>query len=292
MDPHARLSKPGTKARRLQDVALAELAKHAAAGTLPTSNRFVYYELEQQGVISKVRTGARRSDQDLQGALLYLREHGFVPWDAIVDETRAVTHWRCAPTVRAYLIDTLDVARIDPWGDVKPILITEVRTVAGVLRRGVAQDYLVDVVPTNGQCHGFLITEVVPIFRALLDAGRQPLPLYVGDFDLSGNYIEQHTRRVLERELGVKLPWERLAITEAQTVTLRAQGVEPIDKTDRRFKGRAGQHLAFEAEALGQGVLEQLLRERLDALLPEPLADVLEREARERAALRRRLTRR
>lgn len=231
------LSKPGTKARYLQDAALAELAKHAAAGTLPTSNRFLFYELEQAGTISKVRAGARRADQDLQDALLYLREHGFVPWDAIVDETRAVTHWRCAPTIREYLIDTLDVARIDPWGDVKPIVITEART-------------------------------------------------------LSGNYIEQHTRRVLERALGVALPWERLAITEAQTVTLRAQGVEPIDKTDRRFKGRGGQHLVYEAEALGQGVLEQLLRERLDALLPEPLADVLAREERERAALRRELTRR
>jgi len=37
-----------------------------------------------------------------------------------------------------------------------------------------------------------------------------------------------------------------------------------------------------EAEALGQGTIQQLVRDALDALLPEPLDDVLEREAEQR----------
>ncbi len=153
------------------------------------------------------------------------------------------------------------LARIDPWRDMKPIVITEARTVGGVLQRRVAPEYLVPVAALIGQCTGFLMTEVIPMLRAWLAVGRQPRPLYIGDYDLSGNMIEEHTRTVLERELGITLIWERLAITEAQTVTLREQGIEPIEKTDRRFKGRRGKHLAFEAEALGQDVIEGLLRD-------------------------------
>ena len=45
----------------------------------------MHYEAEQRGVVSKVRTGARRTDQDLGDAL---RERGIIPLDWIVDETR------------------------------------------------------------------------------------------------------------------------------------------------------------------------------------------------------------
>jgi len=76
--------------------------------------------------------------------------------------------------------------------------------------------------------------------------------LYIGDFDLTGNSIEAHTREVLAREVCGELLWERIAITEAQTITLRAQGLEPIAKTDQRFSD-GHPHLAYEAEALGQG---------------------------------------
>jgi hypothetical protein len=46
----------------------------------------------------------------------------------------------------------------------------------------------------------------------------------------------------------------------------------------RRYK-------AIECEAVGQAVLERMLRRALDALLPEPLADVQLREARQRRAM-------
>jgi hypothetical protein len=43
--------------------------------------------------------------------------------------------------------------------------------------------------------------------------------------------------------------------------------------------------LAVEVEALGQADLVGLVRSQLDAVLPEPLEDVLERERREREAV-------
>ena len=285
-----RLSRPGTKARRLQDLLLMQWGKHQAEGTLPTNLRFMLYELEQQGAFSKVRTGTRRSDQDWGDQLTILRERGFILWDDIIDESRHATTWRCAPTITEFVIDSLDRSRIDPWrGVVRPIILCEARTVGGVLNRRLGPEYCVSVAPTNGQSKGFLMTEVAALFRA-----RPARGLYIGDFDLCGNDIERNTRRVLEQDAGLgELLWERVAITEEQTEMLRAQGMEPIQKTDGRFKDKHP-HLAYEAEALGQAALEALLRDRLDGLLPEPLDRVLERESQQRtkvARLLRTLTR-
>jgi hypothetical protein len=54
----------------------------------------------------------------------------------------------------------------------------------------------------------------------------------------------------------------------------------------RYIKIAGGTHLAVETEALSQRIIVEILRNRLDQLLPEPLTRVLERESRERTALR------
>ena len=71
-----------------------------------------------------------------------------------------------------------------------------------------------------------------------------------------------------------KLDWERLALTADQ---VRNYGLTPIIKPDRRFKN-GGAHEAVETEALSQRLIVQIVRDRLDALLPEPLDAVKARE--------------
>ena len=48
---------------------------------LPTSVRFIYYELVQRGVVEKKKpdAGGRRPDQDVQEAITRLRAIGLVP---------------------------------------------------------------------------------------------------------------------------------------------------------------------------------------------------------------------
>ena len=64
-------------------------------------------------------------------------------------------------------------------------------------------------------------------------------------------------------------------------------GAHPRWKEDkRRKKDSPGRwYEAWEAESLGQGTIVRLVREALDDVLPEPLADVLERERVEQARL-------
>ena len=110
-------------------------------------------------------------------------------------------------------------------------------------------------------------------------AGGEREVLYIGDHEVGGpaDSIEGNTRRVLEQEIGHNLRWTRIALTQAQVDANPRLMRLVITKTDKRFKPPR-QYQAIECEAVGQRVLERLLREALDSRLPEPLAAIEERE--------------
>jgi hypothetical protein len=258
-----------TKIGALRELLVALLREHERDDTIPTNARFLYYELVQRGQLSKEKTGARRPDQDLHDALTDVREDSRIPWDWIVDETRSLDDYTGYRSIKEGVLAKLPYIELDPWRGRAPMNLTESRSLAGVLRDIVAE-YRARISSTNGQCGGHLRTRVAPELRP----GDRVL--YLGDFDLSGGQIEDNTRRV-EREVGGSLQWERLALTREQ---VEQYGLPVIIKRDRRFKdGRP--HEAVETEAISQRVLIDILRARLDALLPEPLARVQERERRQ-----------
>jgi hypothetical protein len=263
-----------SKAAQLREALLRLLEEHRRDGALPTSGRFLFYELVARGIVSKAPTGKRRADQDMTEALTQLRENGDIPWDWIVDETRSLESYRGSPTISEGVLDTLAFIRLDPWrGDV-PLILTESRSLAGCLRP-LATEYAIRIAPTNGQCGGFLHTDIAPILRPL------DRVIYLGDLDLCGGDIEANTRNVLEQETG-ELEWERLALTEEQA---GRYNLPRITKNDRRFKNGRGVHEAIETEALSQRIIIEIVRNRLEELLPEPLESVQERAERERDEL-------
>lgn len=270
------ISAPDTKRGILQRACLDLLAEHERDGALPTSIRFLYYELVQRGIVSKTRTGARRTDQDTIDALTRLREAGRIPWDWIVDETRSLDDYAGDPTIKQGVIDRLSFIHLDPWRGRAPMILTESRATAGVLRSTVSE-YAARISATNGQVAGHLRTAIAPQLRP----GDRAL--YLGDYDLAGGQIEDNTRRVLEQEIGGPLQWERVALTREQ---VEEHDLPVIIKSDRRYSdGRP--HEAVETEALRQTVLVDILRAHLDALLPEPLSRVHERAERQRRIIRR-----
>jgi hypothetical protein len=268
------LSSSDCERGKLQRICLDLLREHRDQGDdgLPTNNRFLGYELMQRQVIKKQNEkGKRRGDQNMHEALTHLRETGIVPWQWL---DARLTEW--AMTMVEY-------ARLNPWKGRAPKVITESRAVAGVLGN-LADQYCVDVFPTGGQCGGWLHTVVAPQLEP------DDRVFYAGDLDLSGGQIETNTRAVLERLIGGELDWTRIALTEDQVdeYDLRQWA---ITKLDRRYKPPK-RHQAIECEALKQHVIVDIVRDQLNLLLPEPLEDVLEREARQRrriaAMLRRR----
>jgi hypothetical protein len=266
----------GTRAAALQRACLERMLAHKASGSLPTSATFIFYELEGLGVVTKnpinSRTGEPRKRTDRQNvsdALMALREAETIPWGWISDETRSVSVWEYTDNVDDLVDDALTAGRLDLWdGNPPPLIITESRSLKGVLEQ-LAYEYLVPIGATNGQTGGFLHTDVIP----LLEADDRRI-LYLGDLDHQGGQIEENTRHVLVRELCRELDWQRLAITEEQVAERK---LTPVKKADRRYRpARVAD--AWETEALGQDTVVTLVRERLDELLPEPIADVRVRE--------------
>ena len=88
------------------------LAQHRQEDTLPTSARFLYYELVTLRVISKEKTGKRRPDQNMIDALTDLRERGEIPWDWIVDETRSIEDYTGFPTIKEGALAYLEIIRL------------------------------------------------------------------------------------------------------------------------------------------------------------------------------------
>jgi hypothetical protein len=288
----SRLSKPQTKAGRLQREALAVLDEHAATGALPTSIRFVFYELEHLEVVRKhdpSRDRTRRTvgwpagEQDLIDAIRELRIRGVIPWSWIADDTRELREWNYANSTREFLLDRLETLRLDCWdGKPPPLILCESRTFGGVLQRTLAPEYLCPIAATNGMVLGFLHTDIVPILE-----NNERQVLYIGDLDLSGEKIEANTQRVLERALDRKLDWTRIALTEKQR---DEHGLSEVWKTDKRYGEEGGKgYWAIEVEALGQTFVTDLIGKHLDDLLPKPLDDVQKHEADERQKWAKRL---
>ena len=295
---------PGTKAGRLRQALLDLLAEHERDGTIPTNCQFLWYELEQRGVVDKTKRrghpGVKRGmDQDLNEALTWLRKNGHVDWEDIEDETRETYMYPSFPSIRDGLIAEVPWIHLDPWDGDPPYMITESRSLAGALR-AVAEEYRVPTAPTNGQTGGFLHNDVAP------SLDDYQTVLYLGDADLAGRDIEGNTRRVLEEYQP--LNWERLLITREQldevrtrpdgsTYTLWDQRIRKIDGRHKGrdccrgngLDGRGAGHDAVEAEALTQRTIVDILRTRLDELLEErgvSLEDVHVRARTERAAMR------
>jgi hypothetical protein len=174
------------------------------------------------------------------------------------------------------VLTTLPRVTLDPWRGRVPLILTESRSLAGVLRH-IVREYRARSAATNGQCGGFLRTDVAPTLKPGDEVG------YLGDLDLSGSHIEENTRRVLEREIGGALSWERIALTRLQVA---AYSLPVIIKHDRRYRD-GDPHEAVETEAISQRVLIDILRAYLTNLLSEPLERVLEREQRQRVRIAR-----
>lgn len=250
------------------------LRAHEAERSLPTSVRFIYYELVQHNPAALVHGGkVRTAGQLVSEALMWLRRHEIVPWNWIVDESRHVTTYTYAATVREYVRDALRYARLDLWaGAAPPLLLCESRTFGGVLERTLAPEYLCRVAATGGQVGGFLHTDLVPI----LEEGDQVL--YIGDYNLAGEQIEANTRKVLEAEVGPS-SWERVALLPEH-----AEGLPQITKKDNRYRPPRP-YQSVEVEAYGQSTVTALVRAALDARLPEPLDDVRVRQIHEKDAM-------
>ena len=280
-----------TPTGRLRRVVFDVWNQHKLDKMLPTSIRFLFYELIGFGHMSKedkfiVRDGKtvkrRRTDsQILTDVLTELRVKKFIPWADITDETRDVDVPRHTRTIADALHSIWRYVEIDWWeGAAAPLIICESRSLRGPLNP-LAAEFQMPITSVNGQTAGHLHNEVVP---ALMHGDEIRDVIYFGDNDKGGGDIESNTRKVLDEIIGQSIPWTRLAVTDEQAAR---KGIVAIEKYDKRSKCT---YPSVECEALGQKEIVRLLRAEFNRRRPPTVvAAVRARQEREREALRRKL---
>jgi hypothetical protein len=75
---------PDTKIGQVRTALMKLYRQHRDSGMLPTSNRFLFYELIGLKVIAK--GGIQRPDLVVHRALTDLREQGLIPWEHASEE--------------------------------------------------------------------------------------------------------------------------------------------------------------------------------------------------------------
>jgi hypothetical protein len=249
-----------------QSLDLIERMYAIAEAAQPITGRGVGYKLFVAHLIASMATSDM---QRVYRLLKVAREQGIIPWEWIVDETRAierVSTWsnpaECARCVAwSYRRDfwNQQPVRVEVW--------SEKGTVRGVLEP-VLDQYAVGF----RVMHGFSGATTVHEVSQDKD-GRKLIPLYVGDFDPSGMFMsEVDLPKRLSEYGGHHIKLRRIALTRKQV-----RGLPSFPTTDKRkdpryrwFRSNYGDR-CWELDAMDPNDLRDCVEKEIKKLI-EPVA--------------------
>jgi hypothetical protein len=258
--PSHEQTKPSMKkvrGRAQRSTDLIEAMYDAAEKAQPITGRGVGYKLFTAGLIPSM---SRNDMQKVYRLLKEAREEGTIPWEWIVDETRAIERVSTWDDPADYVRTVSRAYRQDFWNQ-QPHRVqvwSEKGTVRGVLAP-VLDQYAVGFNPVHGFTSATVVHDVSED-----DDGRPLFILYVGDFDPSGMYMsEEDLPARFDEYGGDHISLRRIALLTGQLAGL--QSFPADDKTkDTRYKWFVSNH--------GHQCWE------LDAMDPNDLRDCVERE--------------
>jgi hypothetical protein len=204
--------------------------------------------------------------------MVKLRRAGILPYGWITDASRRGYH---TPTYRGkgdFLRSMKSHYRADLWqqAGVYCEVWCESRSIAGVIEDD-CEELAVSLYPAGGFSSLTLAFESAETINDYAE-GRPVVIFYIGDYDPAGVLIDVSIERELREHLDPDLELEfiRLAITEEQ--------IEQYDlpSKPRKDGDRRALHVieTVEAEAMPAGILRNLLRTNIEALLPERALEV------------------
>jgi hypothetical protein len=249
-------SKKG-RGRARASIDLIEAMYAAAEAAQPITGRGIGYKLFTAGLIPSM---ARKDMQRVYRLLKEAREQGDIPWDWIVDETRAIERVSTWDDPAAYARDVARSYRRDFWNQ-QPHRVqvwSEKGTVRGVLDP-VLDRYAVGFLAVHGFSSATAAHDI-----AEDDDGRDLIVLYVGDYDPSGMYMsEEDLPARFDKYSGDHIDLRWIALRSGQLRGL--PGFPASDKSgDTRYRWFVSNY--------GDRCWE------LDAMDPNDLRDCVERE--------------
>ena len=185
------------------------------AAIQPATVRAVCYQLFTRGVIANM---GQNEAGKVSKQLVYARESGIIPWEWIVDETRAAERPGTWDNPDQIIRSAVVNYRRDYWQD--QTVRVEVWSEKGTVR-GTLAPVLRELGVTFRVMHGFGSATTVNEIAEISNESDKPLiALYVGDFDPSGLFMsEADLPRRLER-YGGKVHLQRIALLPEDTADL------------------------------------------------------------------------
>ncbi len=249
----------------------------------PQSVRHVFYLMTDPRLAEAVEK-SDRGYRHVQDRCLKLRRSGAVPYGWISDTSRQAYFTPTYGGTADFLKRVSGLYRGQLWERPEVAFFCEVwcesRSLAGTLLP-LCKEMAVPLYPAGGFSSASFIYDAA---QGLNEKGAT-IVFYVGDYDPAGVLIDRSIEQGLREHLnpGVVLRFERVAITPEQIVAYDLP-TKPRKTTDRRALHT---ERTVEAEAMPAGMMRQLLRDRIEALLPEGLlASVKLAEKSERDILR------
>ena len=200
-----------------------------------------------------------------------LRRAGVIPYSWISDTSRMAYHTATYGSASEYLRTVAGLYRANLWKNPAVSCYCEVwvesRSLAGTLV-ALCRELAVSLYPAGG----FTSASFAYSAAAGLNAQGSTKVFYIGDYDPAGVLIDVSIERELRTHLkpAAHLDFERIAITKEQ--------IEEYDlPTKPRKPGdRRALHISetVEAEAMPAGMMRNLLRERIEELLPAGALEV------------------
>jgi hypothetical protein len=236
----------------------------------PQSIRHLFYRMTDPRLsepVPKTDKGAGNGYRAVQHRCVELRRAGELPYGWIVDATRRGYFTPTYKSVDEFLLRVKGLFRADLWtqSDYHCEVWVESRSIAGIVQRD-CKELAVSLYPCGGFSSISLAYEAAEDINDA-DDGREVVIFYIGDYDPSGVLIDIALERELRRHLDpdIRLKFARIGITKEQ-ITEYDLPTKPRKEGDNRAL-----HVTetVEAEAMPAHVMRALLRERIEALLPE-----------------------
>jgi len=232
----------------------------------PQSVRHVFYRMTDPRLPEPVEK-SDRGYRHVQERCVALRRSGAIPYAWIADMSRQGYHVDTFSGASDFVERMAGLYRSDLWADAdyRCEVWAESRSIASVLLKD-CQSLAVSLFPCGGFSSLSFVHEAASQHNDSDD--WRPLQIfYIGDYDPAGVLIDRSLEQEMRRHLSddIKLRFERIGINLDQIEEFNLP-TKPRKESDAR-----SQHIAFtvEAEAMPAGTMRRILREKVEALLPD-----------------------
>ena len=232
----------------------------------PQSVRHVFYRMTDPRLPEPVEK-SDRGYRHVQDRCVKLRRSGRVPYGWFADLSRRGYFVNTFSDASDFIERVRSLYRADLWqhADCRCEIWAESRSIASVLLTD-CRELAVDLFPCGGFSSLSFVHDAAEAHNEIRDT--RPLQVfYIGDYDAAGVLIDVSLEREMREHLrpDIELRFERIGINPDQIEAYDLPG-KPRKETDKRAL-----HIthSVEAEAMPSKLLRAIMREKIEALLPE-----------------------